>query len=1122
MIITNNAQKCANLGVDFMKMRRIVAVVLTFVILSTMAVMSTSAANTDVESSGAYANQNKYSSEVYSGDDLGFTYTSSATTWKVWSPAASAVSLKLYKTGTDRENGAGVIGTYKMTKGTKSVWSVKLDGDYKNVYYTYLVTAKDVNGQTVTNETQDIYSKALGANGNRSMVVDLKSTDPEDWANDKHVTFDNKTRSAVWEIHVQDFSSDPDSGVSDKNQGMYLAFTEGGTTYKKAGSLSTCMDYLVENGINTVQIMPLADFDGLDEIYGRSSTDFNWGYNPKNYNVPDGIYSSNPYDGNVRINEYKQMIQALHDRGISVVMDVVYNHTAGCEGSCFTKTVPGYYYRMQSGTQYYNGSGQGNELATENGMVRNFVVQSLYYWAKEYHIDGFRFDLMACIDITTLNQARSKLNTIDKGILMYGEPWAGGESACTSQPVASNAGRLDAGIGMFDEKTNDAAVYTKTSGISTGNSWIMGNASLNGGTATVFNGIKAANISGKDKAVTVNYLDNHDNYTIWDKITGAKTSSGEGKASVTTATNVNSTSATYTDQLKLAGALNFVSQGITFMNAGTEFARTKQGTKNSYNSPNKINMLDWKRAQTYKEVVDYYKGLRQINDVYSAFSSDSGANYSTISSSGTFIAFTVSNSKSGEWGKVAVGLNSGSGAASMSIPGNWTVIANNKNAGLKSLGTASGSYSVPARSAAILVETSSYKDFSDKYKFGTLTTKHYVNGALSKTTTAKYKIGTKYHALKDADLLLNNNVTKTDGTPAGTFSGDTTVSYYYEPNGKSYGKLTVKYTCSSTSQKMPPNMVYTLEKGEKYSIPVCAIEGCELNTDKYPSGSTGTFSGKDTTITFVYKPLASQKTIIHYKPTNSSWKSIQCYAYTDDGEEPLGTWNKAKRMTAEGNGSYMVEIPKASCKVMFHPASGEGQEPGQNEPGYSVAGECYIANKIVTYTSTIITSFIDIDTGAKLKTDVKTTETKKNTDQYTTKGDDSLGKLVETPANSAGFYQAGTTNVVYLYRTKEQPPTETVTETDTTKPTETVTDKPIVTDTYILGDANLDGMVSIKDATYIQQFLVNLVVFDANNNRNADVDGSGIISVKDANFIQRYLAAIATDYKIGEKFEVKK
>ena len=364
--------------------------------------------------------------------------------------------MKLYKTGTDRENGAGVIGTYKMTKGSKSVWSVKLDGDYKNVYYTYLVTAKDVNGQTVTNETQDIYSKALGANGNRSMVVDLKSTDPEDWANDKHVTFDNIRDASCLGAPCPGLLRRSRFGRNRRRIRELPRLHRGRHNLQEAGLLATCIDYLVENNINTVQLLPFADYDQVDEISGDDAEHRNWGYNPKNYNVPDGIYSSNPYDGNVRINEYKQMIQALHDRGISVVMDVVYNHTAGCEGSCFTKTVPGYYYRMQSGTQYYNGSGQGNELATENGMVRNFVVQSLYYWAKEYHIDGFRFDLMACIDITTLNQARSKLNTIDKGILMYGEPWAGGESACTSQPVASNAGRLDAGIGMFDEKTNDA------------------------------------------------------------------------------------------------------------------------------------------------------------------------------------------------------------------------------------------------------------------------------------------------------------------------------------------------------------------------------------------------------------------------------------------------------------------------------------------------------------------------------------------------------------------------------------------------------------------------------------------------------------------------------------------
>ena len=1101
-----------------MKMKRLVSLMLALLLISTMAVVSVTAADTSKVTAGAYYNQGEdsgrgYASSVYSGSDLGANYSPSSTTWKVWSPAATKVQLKLYKTGTDRENGAGVIGTYDLTKGSSSVWSKTLTGDYKNVYYTYLITAKNVAGTVVTNETQDVYSKAVGANGNRSMVVDLDSTDPEGWNNDKHVTFGTKTESAVWELHIRDFSADPDSGVSDENRGAYLAFTEGGTTYKKQGTVKTCMDYLVENNINTVQIMPMADFDGTDEIYGNSVVDRNWGYNPKNFNVPDGSYSSNAYDGNVRINETKQMVQALHDRGISVVMDVVYNHTAGADGSCFTKTVPGYYYRMSSALAYANGSGQGNELATEKGMVRNFIVQSMEYWANEYHIDGFRFDLMGCIDITTLNQARTKMNAINKNILMYGEPWTGGDSGIPAGtgPTEDNTNKLSDGVGVFSGKFRSAATRVATTG-SASQGWIGGVTDWSGGTATVVAGIKGAVHDASYKSKTVNFIDCHDDLTVWDKITGAYTKSGEGKASSTTAPNVNSTAANYTGTLKLAGALALTSQGISFFNAGTEFARTKQGQANSYNSSDTYNMLDWKRANTYKNVVEYYKGLRQINEVYSPLNNDNGASLSFSSQTGTLIAFTMTNGKSGEWNKMAVLLNSGGNAASATLPSSgWKVIANADKAGLTSLSDVNGSsYSVPAHSAAILVDSASFGNLNKQFKYGTLTVKHHIDGNVT-TEKALYRIGTKYTAIKKSELLNNYSV-RTEGTASGTFNGDTTVDFYYEKNSKSFGKLTVKYV-DQNNKALTPDMVYTLEKGDKYSIPVCAIQSYQLNTAQYPSNTTGTFDGNAKTITFKYKPLASQKTIVHYHKTNS-WSTVCCYAYTDDGVEPNGSWSKNPAMTkdtAKGNGWYTCTLNVPACRVMFHPKTGSGQEPGQNEPGYSVGGECYIDGGVVTYESTIVTSYIDIDTGEQLKADSSTTAVKKNTDQYTTQGDNSLGKLVEQPANAAGFYQPGTTNVVYLYKTKEDPPTQAPTDAP---PTQAPTSSSDVS--RILGDSNLDKNVSIKDATFIQRYLVNLDSFNDDNYRNANVNGDKEVNIKDASLIQRWLVNIEVEYKIGE------
>ena len=312
-----------------MFLKRTLAVLLSATMLFGMTSLSTTAATTDTEavSAGNYYNASyleNYASNAYNEQNLGANYSKSSTEFKVWSPEASAVKVKLYATGSDSESGAAVLGTYNLKKNSSTgMWSVTVNGDLKNIYYTYLVT---VNG--TTNETQDVYSKATGVNGNRSMVVDLDSTDPDGWDSDNHVLFNNAQEAVVWEVHVRDFSISDTSGVSDDNKGKYLAFTEGGTKINSdtsASSVSTAADYLVKSGINCVQLMPVYDFGSVDETITGSATNRNWGYDPVNYNVPEGSYSSNPYDGNVRITEFKQMIQALHDRGISVVMDVVYN-----------------------------------------------------------------------------------------------------------------------------------------------------------------------------------------------------------------------------------------------------------------------------------------------------------------------------------------------------------------------------------------------------------------------------------------------------------------------------------------------------------------------------------------------------------------------------------------------------------------------------------------------------------------------------------------------------------------------------------------------------------------------------------------------------------------------------
>ncbi|MBQ1717270.1 MAG: type I pullulanase, partial [Ruminococcus sp.] len=594
-----------------MKFKKTLSLLLASVLVMGTATVAANAA-VDDDSVGAYSNQNyleTQASAAYNTNDLGSTYSPGSTTFKTWSPDASAVKVKLYKTGSDGEAGAGVIGEYPMTKNSSTgIWSYTLSGDHKNEYYTYIVS---VNG--ATNETQDCYAKAVGVNGNRSMIVDLDSTDPEGWDSDKHVVFQNAGEAVVWEVHVRDFSVAENSGVSSENRGKYLAFTEGGTTLNgQAGEISTGIDYLVEQGINCVQLMPVYDFQSVDESIPSSSTNRNWGYDPQNYNVPEGSYSSNPFDGNVRITEFKQMVQALHDRGISVVMDVVYNHTFNL-ASPLEKTAPKYYYRMSGGT-YSNGSGCGNETASDKRMYRKYMIDSVKYWAEEYHIDGFRFDLMGLHDVTTMNEIRSTLDGLGSDgskILMYGEPWTGG-TTLNPDPIYSWQGtgisRLNARVGAFGDQYRDA-IKGDTDGI--GKGFVQGNTSDNTGNIVLgVQGQPYKATAPKGPAQAISYADAHDNLIMWDKI--VKSNGGSDY----TGTNAN-----YQRQMKEIYTLLLTSQGIPFMTAGSEFGRTKKGDHNSYKSSDSINQIDWNRVKQMSGLASYYKGLLRIRKNYTPFHS---------------------------------------------------------------------------------------------------------------------------------------------------------------------------------------------------------------------------------------------------------------------------------------------------------------------------------------------------------------------------------------------------------------------------------------------------------------------------------------------------------------------
>ncbi len=922
--------------------------------------------------------------------------------------------------------------------------------------------------------------------------------------------FNSASEAAVWEVHVRDFSVSKNSGVSEDNKGKFLAFAEGGTTLNSdtsSSAVSTGIDYLVEQGINCVQLMPVYDYGSVKEDVASSSSNRNWGYDPVNYNAPEGSYSTNPYDGNTRITEFKQMIQALHDRGISVVMDVVYNHTFSTD-SCFNRTVPGYYYRMHSSSAYSNGSGCGNETASDKLMYRKYMIESVKYWAEEYHIDGFRFDLMGIHDITTMNDIRSALDGLysdgsGKKILMYGEPWTGGGVAISDGCSQSKAGSLNSRVGMFCDSYRDA-IKGSTDGSDKG--FVQGNTDKAG---TVANGVTGKGFSAQAPSQTIAYADAHDNLILWDKIVKSNGSS-----------SWNSTSSSLRGQVKKVMGLLLTSQGIPFMTAGSEFCRTKQGDTNSYKSSDAINEIDWSRVKTYSDVAAYYKGLLEIRENYSPMKSSTFNTPSFQSTHGDVVAYTYSNNKSNEWGKVCVLVNASStNDWPITLDGSgWTVVADGTMAGLKSLGTVSGNtYTVPANSACVLVQSSTFNNLKVSEKtFGTVTIKHIDDsGNVLKTSTAKYADGTTYRTYPDTTILYDYTLKDTQGVTSGTVTGgkNYNVTYVYSSSGIRSGYVTVNYV-DENGESIKDTVSTKYREGDSYSVPFTSIQGYQLDTDKYPANTTGTFNGTNTTINFVYKALDSTSSVVHYYNSNN-WSNVRCYAYTDGGEEPNGKWNNATVMTSEGNGWLKCTIPAPSSYVMFHTNS--QQEPGANETGYLVSGEAWVQNKKLSFSSKVITSHIDAATGEKIADDEILIQSKVSSDD-TYKTSPLSGRTdVIAPVNASGNLSSGIINVVYLYTSSERPSTAPSTVTPTTAPVTQPTEK------ILIGDVNFNGAINVLDATAVQKHIVKLITLSDKAliaAARCDADGEDdIVSVKDATYIQMYVAKLDGHGNVGTYYE---
>lgn len=540
---------------------------------------------------------------TYAGNDLGAVYEKEKTTFKVWAPTAEKVMLHLYTAGSTGEAGEKELLQVEMKKREQGIYEKQVKGDLHGVYYTFSVT---VDGET--RETGDIYAKAAGVNGKRSMVVDLEKTNPKGWEEDTHV-FHPLGKTWVWEVHIGDFSNDPASGVREEYRGKYLAFTEN-TTLNQDGVHPTCVNYLKELGITHVHLLPSFDYGSVDE--SKCDT-FNWGYDPVNYNVSEGSYATDAFHGEVRIREFKEMVAALHKAGISVVMDVVYNHTHSLD-SFFNATVPYYYYRTWEDGTYSDGSACGNDTASDRAMFRKYMMDSVLHWVQEYHVDGFRFDLMGLHDTQTMNEIRKALNELEDGeqIFLYGEPWSAGPSALKeSESFATKEAmkKLAEGIAVFNDDTRDAVKgpYDKLEvpGFVNGKKGLE--EKIKRGIQGLFD--EKEKVQPVSPAQLLNYVSAHDNSTLWDKLVDSvkKDQDYETRHEDLLAMN------------KLAAAIVQFSAGIPFMQAGEEAGRTKQGEDNSYNLSKELNRLDWNRMYKFQDLISYYKGLHEVRNQFSGF-----------------------------------------------------------------------------------------------------------------------------------------------------------------------------------------------------------------------------------------------------------------------------------------------------------------------------------------------------------------------------------------------------------------------------------------------------------------------------------------------------------------------
>lgn len=639
---------------------------------------------------------------AYAGTDLGLKYSAASSSFRIWSPTAEKVELVFYSSSLGNEHREAMA----MEKAENGTWVKTVNGNKKGSYYAFRIFTQ---GRWL-HEVPDPYAKAVGTNGKRAVVVDMKETNPQDWNKDKSPVFSSRkglkpgigglpVDAVVYELHVRDASIDPQSGI--KAKGKFLGLAESGTVHPSG--VKTGLDHLKELGVTHIHLLPSYDFFSVDESR-PDSIQYNWGYDPLNYNTPEGSYASNSADGKTRIKEFKQMVQAMHNKGLRVVMDVVYNHTMLTENSYFNQLVPGYYYRQKEDGSFSNASACGNETASERPMMRKFMLESLEYWVKEFHIDGFRFDLMGIHDIETMNQISASLHKIKPDILLYGEGWTAGSSPIPDslRALKKNAYQLDR-IAVFSDDLRDGikgSVFEhEDKGFASGKKGMEESIKFGVTAACRHPQVDYSKVNYSkgpyaiDPSQVVSYCECHDNHVLWDKLSISNSKDNEEMRQ---------------EMHKLALSITLTSQGISFLHAGTEFLRSKKGVENSFNAGDSINTIDWNLKSKHKEVFDYVKDLIAMRRKHPAFrmtkASDIAALIKFDENAGTgLVSYTIDGAKLGdEWKSIQVILNGSSKAVNQSITGSsWNVFSNN-NRVLKSGETVSRLIRVNPFSMAIL------------------------------------------------------------------------------------------------------------------------------------------------------------------------------------------------------------------------------------------------------------------------------------------------------------------------------------------------------------------------------------------------------------------------------------